>query len=492
MAFNPCYVPNCIYRALTWMPPCAECLSRYCFEHGKHPLHECWVRRRKGIRMGATLEGMNEPEVTQLLKLIDVDLIKDEVENLRPGHTVVKIDKKPNAMDNINAYFGQFNLQIKINFDDSTSWLMRIRRKAFIRPYPNEPLKVNLISEVATCQALSQAGIKVPDSILRPGNSKLHPNVIYCYQTFIEGKSWDEFSPRYKPVQSMRNPAPEEPLSEKSNQHIIHIARWFIDLEKVKFHKIGSLTLSSDSSGKIEVGPLIERQPTKTIPPYFDGPFSTLKARYLSSINTRLSALIARTLVDPSMEIKLYLSLLELRELVENDQDLEQDKGPFYIRHADDHWDHTRTKDKGEITGVIDWEWAYTTSKSEAFCSPMSFLPVEFHRGKNDIFALKEKSLIEAYQSLNRDDLIRYIKNGRKYQRLIHTLKCMSLNIMEFNATKRAFLGLPDPQGDNDENDKLPKTIVEWEVVMLEKWKDDEGLNYLLNNPVSVPELPEK
>ncbi|WWD08812.1 hypothetical protein V865_006925 [Kwoniella europaea PYCC6329] len=381
-------------------------------------------------------------------------------------------------MENIQSYKGQFNLQIKIDFSDGSSWMMRIRRKAGIRPYPDEPLRLNAQSEVATCQALHCGGVLVPQSTFRPKDSKLHPKLIYSYQTFIEGSPWSDFAP-FKPK--------NQPLSSSTKRHIGFIAQWFISLEKVRFDKIGSLTFSS-ASNQIIVGPLIERQPVITVPPYFNGPFQNAKERYLRMIDSRLEACRDRTFVEPPREVHIYLALLEFKELVGNDLDMEQDPGPFYIRHADDHWDHTRTKEDGEITGVIDWEWAYTTTKDEAFASPMYFLPSKFyHEGSNDMFSPREYALIEAYQSLGRDDLADCVKNGRKYQRLIYFLKCMFINVLEVNAIRKAFLKIPD-----EVDDGMPKTEEEWVEKMLIKWQEDEGLRYLVDNPVDEPVLPEQ
>ncbi|WVQ62804.1 uncharacterized protein L199_000953 [Kwoniella botswanensis] len=425
------------------------------------------------------MEAANEPEVTQLLQLLDVELIKEEVESLRPNYKVIKIHKKPNSMENINEWKGQFNLQIKIDFDDGKSWMMRIRRKAGIRPYPDEPLRMNLKGDVATCEVLYKGGIAVPYSIIRPGDSKLHPKLMYCYQTFIEGSPWKDFAPS-KPR--------DQPLSPSTQSHIESIAKWFIYMEGIKFDKIGSPTFNLESREEVVIGPLIERQPSMTFPPYFGGPFRTAKERYLSTINGRLEALKARTLVDPSREVPIYLALLELKELMGDDLELGRDTGPFYIRHADDHWDHTRTKEGGNVTGIIDWEWAYTTTKAEAFASPMYFLPSEFyHEGSNDMFSPREYALIEAYQSLGRDDLADCVKNGRKYQRLIYFLKCMFTNVLELNAIRKAFLKIPD-----EVDDDMPKTEEEWVEKMLIKWQEDEGLRYLVENSVVEPVLPEQ
>ena len=43
----------------------------------------------------------------------------------------------------------------------------------------------------------------------------------------------------------------------------------------------------------------------------------------------------------------------------------------FYLKHMDDKGDHILVDDDFNITAIIDWEWAQTTSKVEAFCAPV-------------------------------------------------------------------------------------------------------------------------
>lgn len=45
----------------------------------------------------------------------------------------------------------------------------------------------------------------------------------------------------------------------------------------------------------------------------------------------------------------------------------------FYLKHADDKGDHTVFDDDFNITGIIDWEWAYTAPPVYAFNSPTSW-----------------------------------------------------------------------------------------------------------------------
>ncbi|WWC99069.1 hypothetical protein V866_005963 [Kwoniella sp. B9012] len=94
MAFYPCAIANCIFDALAYENSCYACRQRFCFQHYRHPLHECSLGKGKGtIGLRHTLDEEYEPEVTQLLSCLDVDSIRTEVELLRPGHQTTTIPK---------------------------------------------------------------------------------------------------------------------------------------------------------------------------------------------------------------------------------------------------------------------------------------------------------------------------------------------------------------------------------------------------------------
>lgn len=56
--------------------------------------------------------------------------------------------------------------------------------------------------------------------------------------------------------------------------------------------------------------------------------------------------------------------------------------GRFNLKHDDDKCDHILVDDDYNITGVIDWEWAYAASKAVAFNCPVFLLPgTDFFKG---------------------------------------------------------------------------------------------------------------
>ncbi|WVF66851.1 hypothetical protein IAT40_001593 [Kwoniella sp. CBS 6097] len=481
MAFDRCALPNCMYQALVDTQRCTQCRQYHCFEHVEPESHRCPVIPRtigSGTKppSGGLLKLSWEPEVSQIMSMLDADLIKLEVETLRPGHTVSHVHLPDTVKSLALGWRGSCNFHIEIDFEDGSNWMMRIRRRVVHR-MPDAPLKLNIESEVATKQVLQQAGVAVPRAYLPLRDSRLHHKLLYSYQEFIPGQLWTSMSDRKDE---------QDPLDTGSINHVRSLAEWFISMEKASFDKIGSPTFSSgdaSNSSKIVIGPQIERRPAYVESPYYHGPFMTPKERWLSSIDTRLTLLRRREYCTIQREVSLYLALLEVKSLVQACEELDH-PGPYYIKHDDDRSDHIKSREDGTVTYILDWEWAYTTNKEDAFCSPIGWVHKDFLNGKNDQLSSPEQALVQAYVDQGRLDLAECVRNGRKYHRLTGFMRDMTTNIQTLNATRRAFLGQPD------DHPGQPNTREEWLALKKEEFKDDEGLKRLLANPVVIQAEP--
>ncbi|WVQ94462.1 hypothetical protein IAU59_001541 [Kwoniella sp. CBS 9459] len=455
MAFNRCAIPNCIYQALL-------------------------DGRRSQAALYLKYFGGWEPEIPQMMALLNSDETKSEVETLRPGCKVSKVHLHSTVNKFAFTFPGMCNFHIKIEFEDDSLWLMRIRRW-YTHRLPEAPLWENVKSEVAVCRLLHAAGLKAPMAYLPPSDSKMHHKLIYCYQEWVAGQAWEPLYDRFRKE--------EDDLSDMTIQHIRSVADWFLRLEGLTFEQVGSpaFTLRENDSScqhsSIEIGPHIERRPASVQPPYYHGPFGTSKERWISSINTRLRLLLRRELVATDREIDLYLALIEARSLIQGCAELDN-PGPFYIKHDDDRGDHIRAAEDGAVTGVIDWEWAYTTNKEEAFCAPIGWAHKQYRNGKNDVLVKPELCLIEAYTAAGRPDLGDCVRGGRKYHRLNHFMRFPNSGYINLNALRRAFLNQPDDMSDQ------PESQEEWIALKKEEFKDDEGLTWLLANPVVVQAEP--
>jgi hypothetical protein len=81
----------------------------------------------------------------------------------------------------------------------------------------------------------------------------------------------------------------------------------------------------------------------------------------------------------------------------------------FYLKHADDKGDHILIDEDYNITGISDWEFASTETKSLAFSSPCMMWPVqEYYDGSNDL-SREEREFAQMFQRRGREDMAKMI-----------------------------------------------------------------------------------
>jgi len=118
------------------------------------------------------------------------------------------------------------------------------------------------------------------------------------------------------------------------------------------------------------------------------------------------------------------------------------------------------------LAGVCFDQRSRTTSKADAFAAPLGFIPIEFFYGDNDL-SLLEIALAAAYRTLGREDLAKFVVNGKRYQRLDNLLHG---DFPSFGAMKALRACFDDPQQD------WPKRHGEWDLYLKERYKGDEGM----------------
>ena len=131
-------------------------------------------------------------------------------------------------------------------------------------------------------------------------------------------------------------------------------AKFQLSLEKVTFAAVGSPTF--DSNGKIIIGPIVTAFAPLAQPPYYLGPYSSPKRRYLAFFDMVMTAVLENRWCSPERSVPTYQGMLEAKRLVEACKELE-DTGPFYIRHGEAKCDHFLVDDEGHLTAMLDWEW---------------------------------------------------------------------------------------------------------------------------------------
>ncbi|WWC88159.1 uncharacterized protein L201_003064 [Kwoniella dendrophila CBS 6074] len=371
-----------------------------------------------------------------------------------------------------------YNLHILITFDDGVKWLLRIRQRTHHRP-PTELVLAELNSEIATLNVLNKTGLPVPKAY-----SPLHldgkmsddnevPPLDYFYYEFMKGKPCKVEQANYYGSIDL----PEEELK----QFIEEYAKLQIQISNIKlpYKQIGSIYPSkvktTHSKGKkiddTEIGPFIARGSfMNPSPPYLLGPFTTQKERYLAHIDTTLRYISIEALYEEGVEngIDEYLWHLELRELVSASKRLEKIPQRLYIKHADEKGDHLMMNDKQDVIGVLDWQWAYVTTKSEAFSTPYIFNRRLFYERGSNGFSKEEGILVDSYNRLGRPDLGKCVKAGKIYTRLG--------DIGHYSkANKKS--GYRDVFGKDKPADLTPpEDDVDWRVYMMKRHADNQGL----------------
>ncbi|WWD19793.1 hypothetical protein CI109_104257 [Kwoniella shandongensis] len=300
-------------------------------------------------------------QLTTLLKSADLSA---QANSLRPGHTsniLIPTDTR-------DYLKGGMNVILPLTFDDGVKWVARVRQKRFDEP-PVEKRKILVASEVESLRVMKEAGLQVPAVYF---SSDQAPDLNYYFLDFVGG------TPAAAPLTEHDNPS-QIPTIIRS------FAQFQIALSELTFPFIGSLHPSPSGGGERIVGPLCDRY---------------IKQGRLFQHKPVLS----------------YLAHLEIKEMVVN-FDGWGEEDVFYLKHADDKGDHLMIDPKGNITNVIDWEWAYITSKAEAFAAPCAFSSVVEYcdQGRATLCDL-EHLLMKDYQDLGRPDLADCVKEGKKYQ----------------------------------------------------------------------------
>ncbi|KAE8331968.1 hypothetical protein BDV39DRAFT_200623 [Aspergillus sergii] len=307
------------------------------------------------------------------------------------------------------------NYHIEILFD-GVRWLARIRRFNATSPPPD--LRDYIMrSGVATLQCLSQTKVPAPKKFDYGLHGQTPVGVGYILMEKLPGKSlrWSLAS------------------SEQRRKVMDQLADIYIELESLPFNNMGSL----DRPGTDHIGPFARESLTHYINsqrlPL--GPYTNNRGYLCASIELNMDLikksesyarreidafLVHRFLLDCIPEVLLYHSF---------------DDGLFYLRHADGKVDHILIDDDYDVTGIVDWEYAYTESKPAAFKSHIMLLPVaDFYNGVNCI-GEEEVSFANILEQKGNKDLADIVRNGR----LLHRFQiCCGYDFADWEG----FLGL--------------------------------------------------
>ena len=160
---------------------------------------------------------------------------------------------------------------------------------------------------------------------------------------FVQGTSWEDDR-----ILDISN--------SKIRNTIQDYARFCIELSRLQFSQIGSLTRGSD--GTLSVGPLAKGRANLPEAPWFNGPFKSQAERYLSFIDEHLQTWSVESAPTRQSPVLSYLLELELRDLIAQDPEMNRPATCTYIRHEELAPHNFMVDDEGHITAVIDWDWS--------------------------------------------------------------------------------------------------------------------------------------
>ncbi|WVF70949.1 hypothetical protein IAT40_005744 [Kwoniella sp. CBS 6097] len=397
----PCDYPECDKRSIAMRcHNCMLCGKHLCFIHAFRPHHKCLdLDEDEAESARYTLYDVEARKRLQLIKDSNIPAVASCMRN----GISCSLEIPEDVYDIME---GGINVLIPVVFEDGHRWLVRIRQRDNQPPIDGFNW-ATAKSEAETMKVLKEHGLKVPAAYLPSRDERDRSQLCFFFVEIVDGNPME--APLYGGDKS----------EDKVKKVICQLAKFNIELSQFTFPAIGGLYPSDDETSGTgsHIGPIPSNIICEETPPYFVGPFRSNQERYLATADFVLGK-ISDGVLCPDDPVPIYLWHLELKEIISNYENW-QDGGPYYIKHSDDKGDHIMADEQGNITALIDWEWAYTTTKAEAFAAPAACYDLDtlFSEGRDEL-GNYELVLIQAYEELGRPDLAKCARNGRIYHLL--------------------------------------------------------------------------
>ncbi|WVQ78382.1 hypothetical protein IAT38_000468 [Cryptococcus sp. DSM 104549] len=397
------------------------------------------------------------------LAWLDPPTIIQQAQSIRPGYTCnILIPSAGEILDAKHKMLNSVNLHLLVIFDDGVKWLLRAR--AYSPSNPPAELRARVTeSEVATLQFLKAQGVKVPMAWMPPAlpQPQHTPNDYFFMEYITNGAVLWPDDARANINESLDSPVTLH-LIDNLAQHFISVSN-----APVPARRIGSI-YPGPVRGSYAVGPLCTMGFLSIpSPPYLLGPFKTQRERYLAHFDSALEYIYSLECDLGPSSLKRYIWLSEARKLVAGCVELAREETEFYVKHGEDWLKQYLSDEKGNLTGVVDWEWAFVATKAEAFAALHDFslagwkdcIPQSSLTGA-------ELLLISAYERHGRPDLAACVRRGRLYQYINRTLSQFTgPRIGVINGLHKAILG--------EETGEQWDTEEDWERDMAKRHRDD-------------------
>ena len=278
------------------------------------------------------------------------------------------------------------------------------------------------------------------------------------------------------------------PTSGQLSKVLVQLAEVYKELYRHPFPCMGSL----DTPGTKKIGPVVhdlmvdlalkrngDHDTQHHV--HFPGPFINLRDYYHALIPRILHMIVAGELY-PFWAVDAFLIHKFLFDLLSHWSEDIQETGKFYLRHFDDKGDHIMVDEGFNITGIIDWEGAYTAQKTEAFTSPIALWDSnEFFSERKTLSSseLEFARLLDgaSHECANRPtnfNLGDCVRSGKIFQRF---RICVGYTLYDESMEnyRKAFMGLLREFGIYSQ-----QSWEEWKVFALKKYSEDEKLACLL------------
>ncbi|ORX37602.1 hypothetical protein BD324DRAFT_650172 [Kockovaella imperatae] len=478
-----CTFPGCDRKTRGPAAMCTElCEAFLCPAHRKPEFHPCLLltgittmKEQADLWATASIQ-----DWVMLHESMSREAIEGEASRLRPGHSCVLnapqdgtvgmflLEQATTDEDNLRLTelwrswtpletggMSHFNHHYQLTFDDGVKWMLRCKRLRADRPASDYILFAVMKSEIQTMDFLREAGLKIP-KVYRPSGTikapitEKHRWRMYFFSEYITATKL--------PLQVFPVTMKEDRLKGLSLTVAKQVVRFYAEQMILISHKpfsaMGSLYPGKDG-GPAYVGPMIDPWIGFRKKPYFYGPFTHPRDRWLTFINHQLDLALNHHGFngDP---IDNYLLLRDLMAVIEEWKELDKPATEFYVKHVDSKGDMLFIEPDGSIAAWIDWEWAIVRTKEEAFAAPL---------------------LKDTYEELGRSDLAACVKKGFCYPSLIEVCSAFGPDLRpayEYKKVRGLLLGTG---GGTKVSIKAAK---EWLQGLRQTYRDDPGYQQVL------------
>jgi Phosphotransferase enzyme family len=401
-------------------------------------------------------------EMKALLSRVNIGALRTRASALRNGvECTVSVPDLSSAHNSQNRFsmMGGMNVHIPITFLDGITWLCRIRRSNTGTTTLSHQNQL-ILSEVATYRFLaSRTRIPVPKvydyGII--GSPLNQIGVGYILMDKLEGK-----------------PLSDCDLSGDNWNNVLgQLADIFIALKEQPFHKMGCLLPDGDD---FSVGAVLEESSIDTDEKgklCLLGPFKSAFDYRVACIKHQIELILrGECYTDNAVDAYLIHRFI-LDHIVSTGTLPDEDNGSFFLKHMDDKGDHILVDEESlRIVGIIDWEWAQTTTQSEAFAAPLGLLDVgTYYSGSNEL-SREELELVSILKGRGEAGLAECVYGGRVAHRLAH---CVGGDTGDTESLPVHFMALRAALG----CDEPDETWVQWREGALVRYEKDDELQVL-------------